>query len=132
MTLNMSHSQPLKNIMDKILTDQSISWSVIFYRQLCIWISSIPYIPHHYILLTRGAFLSPLKKVRLTSFLDDVNNPTFIINYYCHSVSFRLGYPRSFMIYYYLRRNIISIYVLTLRIITMFLIIYIIFKYIAY
>ena len=125
MTLSMSHSQQLKNIMDKKITDQYISWSVIFYRQLCIWISSIPYIPHHYILLTRcpllsgmillsynkkrGAFLSPLKKVRLTSFLDDVNNPTFIINYYCHSVSFRLGYPRSFMIYYYLRRNIISI-----------------------
>lgn len=30
MTLNMSHSQQLKNIMDKKITDQFISWSVIF------------------------------------------------------------------------------------------------------
>ena len=31
MTLSMSHSQQLKNIMDKKITDQHISWSVIFY-----------------------------------------------------------------------------------------------------
>ena len=31
MTLNMSHSQQLKNIMDKKITDQCNSWSVIFY-----------------------------------------------------------------------------------------------------
>ena len=61
MTLNMSHSQQLKNIMDKKITDQCNSWSVI-YTGSCVHavLSGMILIKYN---KKRGGFLSPPKKV---------------------------------------------------------------------